>query len=279
MSGAQIRRPDTMAVGRENARHGAPAFTLVEMLVVIAVIAILAGLLLPALARAKEQAKSAKCVSNLHQIFVAMTMYVDENEGGMLHNVPSQGIPNNGQWTPNPRSSLILAPDHPYAYWGVAYYEYAGRTREIWRCPSARVVDEWRETGLTYPSEFWLDSSYGINKFLVTPYDRTKNGDGPIGLNAFLYPASTILVQDAAEQKMEGPPDSWGLFPGSGEILTQWKYELSGLYPGRPIWMEWFRHRNRGNALWLTGNVSSYGNMRGCDYRWYTGDAPVESPP
>ena len=273
---AHTCRPDAMAMGRENARHGAPAFTLVEMLVVIAVIAILAGLLLPALARAKEQAKSAKCVSNLHQVFVAMTMYVDENEG-FLHNV-NGSIPNYGQWTANPRSSLILAPDHIYAYWGVAYYEYAGRTKDIWRCPSARVVDEWRETGLTYPSDFWLDASYGINQFVVTPYDQSKQR-GPLGLGAMMYPASTILVQDAAEQKMEGPDDSWGLFPGSGEILKQWKYELSGLYPGRAIWMEWFRHRNRGNALWLTGNVSSYGNMRGCDYRWYTGEAPVESPP
>jgi len=266
-----------MALGRESTRHGTPAFTLVEMLVVIAVIAILAGLLLPALAKAKETAKSAKCMSNLHQIFVAMSMYVDENEG-VLHNVRGS-IPNNGQWTANPRSSLILAPDHLYAYWGVAYYEYAGRTKEIWRCPSARTVDEWRETGLTYPSDFWLDSSYGINKWVVEPYDKIRYGNGPLGLSAFLYPASTILVQDGAEQKMEGDEDSWGLFPGHSEILTQWKYSLSGLYPGRPIWMEWFRHRNRGNALWLTGNVSSYGNMRGCDYRWYTGEAPNEMPP
>src|SRR5262245_40914914 len=138
-----------MEVGRKRARPGSDAFTLIELLVVIAVIAILAGLLLPALARAKEHAKSAKCMSNLRQIYSAMIMYVDDNDG-LLHNVGGS-IPNNGQWTANPRSTVILAPDHGYAYWGVAYYEYVGRTKELFRCPSARPLDDWRATGLTYP--------------------------------------------------------------------------------------------------------------------------------
>src|SRR6266496_6601099 len=54
-------------------------FTLVELLVVIAVIAILAGLLWPALARAKQKAIQAGCLSNMKQISHALQMYLDDN--------------------------------------------------------------------------------------------------------------------------------------------------------------------------------------------------------
>jgi len=61
-------------------RFSCAAFTLVELLVVIAVIAILAALLLPALAKAKASAKCAACKSNLRQLGIALTMYVGDNQ-------------------------------------------------------------------------------------------------------------------------------------------------------------------------------------------------------
>src|SRR5206468_1911173 len=58
---------------------GERAFTLIELLVVIAIIAILAAMLLPALRRAKEQGYSAACKNHLHQLGLALRMYVEDN--------------------------------------------------------------------------------------------------------------------------------------------------------------------------------------------------------
>jgi prepilin-type N-terminal cleavage/methylation domain-containing protein/prepilin-type processing-associated H-X9-DG protein len=60
--------------------RGRSGFTLIELLVVVTIIGILATLLLPALARAREQARRTACSSNLRQIFFALHMYASEND-------------------------------------------------------------------------------------------------------------------------------------------------------------------------------------------------------
>ncbi|CCW35006.1 prepilin-type N-terminal cleavage/methylation domain-containing protein [Chthonomonas calidirosea] len=55
------------------------AFTLIEMLVVIAIIAILAAILFPVISRAREQARESTCMSNMHDIYVALRLYETDN--------------------------------------------------------------------------------------------------------------------------------------------------------------------------------------------------------
>jgi len=69
---------DLSAAGRGRAAKG---FTLVELLVVISIIALLASILLPSLGRAREMAKGASCLSNLHNVGISLQLYNQDNSG------------------------------------------------------------------------------------------------------------------------------------------------------------------------------------------------------
>lgn len=71
------------------------AFTLVELLVAVAVITVLLGLMLPALARSRDAARTAACLSNMRQVFMVCRMYANESNGlGPAIGQPYAALPN-----------------------------------------------------------------------------------------------------------------------------------------------------------------------------------------
>ncbi|MEP6663412.1 MAG: prepilin-type N-terminal cleavage/methylation domain-containing protein, partial [Verrucomicrobiota bacterium] len=85
-------------------------FTLIELLVVLVIVALLAGLLLPALARAKTKAQRAACISNLRQIGLAVTAYAGDYEGKIPYGPKAPPFTSPGEFYPSTGAIFSLLP-------------------------------------------------------------------------------------------------------------------------------------------------------------------------
>ena len=130
---------------RGNPFRRAFAFTLIELLVVIAIIAILAAILFPVFAQARERARAAACLSNTKQIGLGVMMYVQDYDETMPPQFPQNPPINGGGTDFEPLESLI----EPYI-----------KNVQVWNCPSAYPVPKNIGKG-----DFWDGKYAGASAF------------------------------------------------------------------------------------------------------------------
>lgn len=145
-----MKEQDPNKCGRQGAARGreeSTAFTLMELLVVLAVIGILASLLLPALSRARAAAQGIACLSNNRQLDVAWLMYADDHRGWLPYNaggasgrrVADQSLPLN--WV-NGVLDWELTPDNTNLALlvGGSLAPYLSQSANLYRCPADHVL-------------------------------------------------------------------------------------------------------------------------------------------
>jgi prepilin-type N-terminal cleavage/methylation domain-containing protein/prepilin-type processing-associated H-X9-DG protein len=149
------------------------AFTLIELLVVVAIVAILASLLLPALGRAKEAGRAAACTSNLRQVGLATYLYSQDHEGH---------LPWFRDWLASKPGDLTSGTLYPYV-----------QAKQVYLCPTDELLLKSKQRILAPPPGGFggvsrpRDYSFAMNCGICHTTD----------LSAFLDPANTMLFMEA----------------------------------------------------------------------------------
>ncbi len=165
------------ATSRKTAPRAVSGFTLIELLVVIAIIAILAAILFPVFARARENARRASCLSNTKQLGLAALQYTQDYD----EKLPPSYNSGTGQiW-----SSMIM----PYV-----------KSNQLFFCPSDS------DHSLTTKSLDADNTSYGYNWHYLTstPYYTS----GGVSLAAIQTVSETVLLGDSTSKNADGTPNT-----------------------------------------------------------------------
>lgn len=239
-------------------RSSKAAFTLIELLVVIGIIGILAGLLLPALAQARERGRSAKCISNLRQMGSGMCMYGDD-----YGCYPPGHLDGVTQW--DSCISRYVAGTH-------GPDDVQARTA-LFMCPSARKSNSGHAL------------NYSANPNVCKEIKATA---GPVPQAALSRAADIIVVADAIQYASDGDSQAilWGVQGSNGSEIYWDNGDPSNA--ARPIGVgvdkdeDWatsdpnganFRYRHAGNsvnALFADGHVASFVKGQIQDRNMYT---------
>ena len=154
------------------------AFTLIELLVVIAIIAILAAILFPVFARARENARRTSCMSNLKQMGLAAMQYVQDYDEFYPANLvnTTEPAPDGDSW------------QNDYWYWPQMLYPYH-KSKQVFYCPSST------EPSTTPPTI----RNYGANTaIIVYPTTAAKTS-----LASIVTPAATYMLTDSGALRID----------------------------------------------------------------------------
>jgi len=209
------------------------AFTLIELLIVIAIIAILAALLLPTLGRSKSTAQRIRCVSNLHQLGLATQMYWEENSGICFRY--TRGWTNGGQLFWFGWMGAGAEGERPFDPQAGALWPYLeGRGIEL--CPSLNYAlsqFKLKARGAAY--------GYGYNLHL-----SSAPGKPPIPVARIRRPSEMIVLADAAQVNTFQAPAS-----PENPMLEEFYY----ISTNRMEATVHFRHFENANVAFCDGHV------------------------